>query len=86
MFSDKVSISFQSGVLGLSLALSVGLNIFQTKALVDMRRTTADLRSAADIIKARTCEVQTYASAVEFLNRENRRLFESNRPSPAESL
>lgn len=76
MFSEKVGASFQMGLLGLSLAISVGLNIFQTKALIDVRRVTADLRKSAEVIQLNSYNSYTYNSALEAIARENGKLRE----------
>ncbi len=86
MFSEKVSASFQMGLLGVSLAISVGLNIFQTKALIDVRRVSADLRQTADLIQMNSYNSYTYNSALEAMARENSKLREAQIAAMSDSL
>jgi hypothetical protein len=86
MFSDKVSASFQMGLLGVSLAISVGLNIFQTKALIDVRRVSADLRQAADLIQMNSYNSHAYNSTLEAMARERGKLREAQIAAMSDGL
>lgn len=74
MFTEKVSLSVQTGLLSLSLALSVALNCFQMKALTEVRETMTDLKKSSNAIRRYSNDASTLAFAIHQLSLENRQL------------
>lgn len=76
MFTEKASLSVQTGLLGVSLATSIALNCFQMMALMDVRETMADLKTSSDTIRRYSADASTLAFAIHQLGLENRQLRE----------
>jgi hypothetical protein len=74
MVTEKGGLSVQTGLLGVSLALSIGLNCFQMKALAEVRETMADLKKSSETIRRYSADASTLAFALHQLGLENRQL------------